>query len=184
MDGRTDGEVMAASQGEAQHFAVIYERYFAQIYRYVARRIGSSAADDLTAEVFLRAFARRVQFDPAAVTARPWLYGFAANIVADHLRSQRRRTRAYVHAIEPDPGPATTTEVDDRFDATLLAPQINRALASLSAAERETFLLFVLGDLSYAEVAAALDIPIGTVRSRIAKARGKMRELVYGYRQT
>ncbi len=176
---------MAASQGDAQHFAVIYERHFAQIYRYVARRTGASAADDLTAEVFLRAFARRDRFDPAAMSARPWLYGFAANIVADHLRQQRRRSRAYVHAIEPDPGPATTTaEVDDRFDATLLAPQVNRALASLSAAERETFLLFALGELSYSEVAAALDIPIGTVRSRIAKARAKMRELIHAYRQT
>lgn len=176
---------MAASQGEAQDFAVIYERYFAQIYRYVARRIGASAADDLTAEVFLRAFARRDRFDPAAMTARPWLYGFAANIVADHLRQQRRRTRAYVHAIEPDPGAEiTTAEVDDRFDASLLAPQMNRALGSLSAAERETFLLHVLGELSYAEVAVSLDIPIGTVRSRIAKARAKMRELVQAYRQT
>ncbi len=181
MDRRTDGEVFAASLLDAQEFGAIYERYFEQIYRYVARRIGGEAAEDLAAEVFVRAFLLRGRFDRAAPSARPWLYGFAANIVRDHLRGQRRRARAYVRAFEPPPGSADIAEAEERSNAAILVPELNRALAALSATDRETFLLMVLGELSYEEIASALGIPIGTVRSRIARARTRMRRLMPGH---
>jgi len=184
VDQRTDSEVMAASLAEPQEFSAIYQRYFEQVYRYLARRVGHTAADDLAAEVFVRAFTLRERFDPAAASARPWLYGFAANIIRDHLRHQRRCNRAYIHAAVPSAGGVEMQDAEDRASAALMVPRLDKALAALKEADRETFLLYVLGELSYEEVAASLKIPVGTVRSRIARARVRLRELMTDHRQT
>ena len=184
VERRTDSEVMAASLEEPQEFGSIYRRYFEQVYRYLARRAGPSAADDLAAEVFVRAFTARGRFDLGAGSARPWLYGIASNVLRDHLRSQERRIRAYIHAAEPVGTDSDIPDATDRASAALMAPLLQRALASLPEADRETFLLHVLGELTYEEVALTLRIPIGTVRSRIARARGRLRELTGEHRQT
>jgi RNA polymerase sigma factor (sigma-70 family) len=184
VDRRTDSEVMAASLEEPQEFGAIYRRYFEQVYRYLARRAGHSAADDLAAEVFVRAFTARSRFDLGAASARPWLYGFASNVLRDHLRSQQRRTRAYIHAAEPAGTDAGLPDAMERANAALMAPRLQSALAALPEADRETFLLHVLGELTYGEVALTLHIPIGTVRSRIARARSRLRELTADHRQT
>lgn len=184
VDPRRDSEVMLASLEEPQEFGTIYARYFEQIYRYVARRVGRTAADDLAAEVFVRAFGLRHRFDRTAASARPWLYGFAANIVRDHIRSSRRRSRAYIHAADPVEAPDDVQGAVERTNAALLVPRVDKALSVLRDADRETFLLHVLGELSYEEVASALGIPLGTVRSRIARARARLRELLIDHRQT
>lgn len=167
-----DGRVIADSVRHRDRFAVIFDRHAATIHRYLARRVGADAAEDVLAETFLTAFRRRDRFDTARGDARPWLYGIAATLLVDHLRREERQRR-------PAPfGPEThehTAEVDDRVSAQSQQARLRTGLAQLPAAEREVLLLIAWEELSYAEVAEALDIPIGTVRSRLHRARQQIR---------
>lgn len=184
MDHRSDAEIIVASLAEAHEFSAIYERYFEAVYRYVARRLGAGAAGDVTAEVFVRAFELRRRYDKTRESCRPWLYGIASNVVRDQLRQQRRRQRAYVRAMETEASTGAIEAAEDRAAAALMVPRINAALGKLSEGDRETLLLHALADLTYEEIAIALGVPIGTVRSRLSRAREKMRELLSADRQT
>lgn len=185
-DSDSDATAIAASVDDPDRFGVIYDRYYDTVFRYVARRIGNQSAPDVTADVFVRAFRVRARFDTSRNSARPWLYGIAANIIGDHLRSLRRRERLFLacqglvdrHIDDP------TDETTARASAARERAEINRALARLSPGDRDALLLFAVEQLSYPEVAEALDIPVGTVRSRIFRARGAMRELIGHLDQT
>lgn len=183
---RSDAEVIAASLGDGDEFALVFERHFATVFRYVARRIGTDAAGDVTSEVFVRAFETRARYDTSRKVCRPWLYGIASNLVRDHIRRQRRRSRAYVRvAVQEEAGiDASMADAESRTSALLMAPVINSSLGKLNDGDREALLLFALGELNYEEIAEALSIPIGTVRSRLARARRRMQELVSTERQT
>ncbi len=183
---RSDADVIAASLSDGSEFSIVFDRYFETVYKYVARRIGIDAAGDLTSEVFVRAFEARERYDVARPNCRPWLYGIASNLVRDHLRRRRRRSRAYLRAAfqEEADGESTIADAESRASAALMAPQINAALGKLNDFDREVLLLYALGELSYDEIAVALSIPIGTVRSRLARARRRMQELVPDDRQT
>jgi RNA polymerase sigma factor (sigma-70 family) len=182
----TDATVIAASVADPDQFGVIFDRYHDTILGYVARRIGSPAAPDVTADVFVRAFRLRARFDTSRESARPWLYGIATNIIGDHLRSLRRRNRLHLAC----QGLVDRQEVDSsedmtaRVSAALARDDINRALGRLSSGDRNALLLYAVEQLSYSEVAEALGIPVGTVRSRIFRARGVMRELIGHLEQT
>jgi RNA polymerase sigma-70 factor (ECF subfamily) len=174
----TDAEVITASLSDAVRFGEIFDRHFAEIDRYLARRVGTTLADDLAAETFVVAFRSRARFDPAAPDARPWLFGIAANLVRRHWRTERRRLRAYARTgVDPvDQGDAD--DIARRVDAVSARPLLAGALASLSRADREILLLFAWAELSYEEIAVALGVPVGTVRSRLSRARARIRELV------
>src|SRR3954470_10010215 len=94
----TDAVIIGRSVREAECFAAVFDRYYAEIHGYVTRRLGQSLADDLASETFLIAFARRDRYDPAHADARPWLYGIASNLVARHHRAEHRRYRAMARA--------------------------------------------------------------------------------------
>lgn len=98
LDRGTDEDVLAESLRLPEAFGELYARHFAPVYRYVAGRLGADAADDLAAETFLAAFRRRTRFDPARGAVRPWLYGIATNLVAQHHRSESRRYAALARA--------------------------------------------------------------------------------------
>ncbi len=174
----TDAELVARSLADPDAFAGIYERYATTIYRYVTRRVGPSDAEALMAETFRIAFEQRATFDTARTVARPWLYGIATNLVARHHRSEARRRRAVARL---DVADATTVDgserVVDAVVASRLLPAVVGAINRLPRAERDALLLHVWERLPYSEVAAALGIPVGTVRSRINRARTKVREL-------
>ncbi len=93
-DRLDDAAVVARSLRDPDQFAAIYDRYFAQVYRYVAGRLGRNVADDLAAETFLVAFRKRGRFDPALGPVRPWLYGIATIVVGQHRREETRKDRA------------------------------------------------------------------------------------------
>jgi RNA polymerase sigma-70 factor, ECF subfamily len=173
----TDADVIAASLHDAARFGEIFDRHYADINRWLARRVGASMADELTAEVFVVAFRSRARYDPGIADARAWLFGIAANLGRRHWRGERRRLRAYARTgIDPlfdDAG-----DVDRRLDAVAAAPRLAGALAALSGGEREVLLLFAWADLSYEEIATALEISPGTVRSRLSRARAHIRELL------
>ena len=178
MEQPTDAELLAQSREEPAVFAGIYERYATTIYRYAARRVGTSDAEALMAETFRIAFERRVTYDTTRPVARPWLYGIATNLVARHRRTEARRWRALARL---ESGVETADNNSDRVvdavAAAKLLPDVVSAISQLAATDRDALLLHVWEHLTYDDVAAALGIPIGTVRSRINRARTKLREL-------
>ena len=178
-----DSAVIAESLHRPERFAAIYDRYFAEIYRYVAGRLGPDVADDLAAETFTDAFRKRAQFQPGRGALRPWLYGIATNLVARHRRVEARRLSALARADRrASADPDDLADLADRAAARVSAQQLRKplaqALAQLPDHDRDVLLLVSLADLSYEEVAAALSIPAGTVGSRLNRARRKVRTAV------
>jgi RNA polymerase sigma factor (sigma-70 family) len=168
----TDGELIAGSQGEPEKFVLLFDRHFDAIYRYVRRRVGENAAEDLVAQTFLEAFERRGSFDTDRDDARPWLFGIAINLLRHHYRDEERRLRAFArHG-------AGAAESDTALSAAQapLASELADALARIRGEERDVLLLFAWGDLSYREIAMALQLPLGTVRSRLNRARHQLQE--------
>lgn len=151
-------------------FAVVYREHAGTILRYVRRRLGDAAADDATAEVFSRAFVARGTVRAEQGTPLPWLYGIAANVIGDHHRTEQRRLKALERLARQTPA-STTQRRTDAVD-----PGVARALRRLSPGDREAFLLVAWGELSYDETATALGLPVGTVRSRIHRARRQLDE--------
>lgn len=175
-----DGGIIRASWDDADRFAEIYDRYAAALYRYAFRRTGPEVADDVVASTFLAAFQRRTSYDVARPDARPWLFGILTKELARHHRTERARYRALARSA-PDPavdGPAE--RVAARVTAGGVRAPLAAALAGLARGDRDVLLLVAWGDLSYDEVAAALRIPPGTVRSRLHRARRKVRDALGG----
>ncbi|MBI4261099.1 MAG: RNA polymerase sigma factor, partial [Actinobacteria bacterium] len=155
-----------------------FDRHVAAIHRSLARRVGRQLADDLAAETFVEAFRSRGRYDVRYPDARPWLHGIATNVLRHHHRRERRRLIAYART-GVDPVLSDQSELADaRADADALGPRIALALASLRPRDRDTLLLFAWEQLSYEEVARALGVPVGTVRSRLHRARRMVRELI------
>jgi RNA polymerase sigma-70 factor (ECF subfamily) len=162
-----DGNRIASSLQRPDDFGVIFERHFDAIHRYIARRLGSEQADDIAATVFAEAFAGRAAFLTDRGDARPWLYGIATNLIRRHRRRERAAWRAYAkHGFDP-----LGIDAQPRIDEVAVA----RALSRLAKADRDALLLMVWADLPYDDIATALDVPIGTVRSRIHRARARLR---------
>ena len=166
----TDAAIIERSWHEPHCFAEVFDRHAPHIHRYVVRRLGREAADDVVAETFLAAFRRRARYDVGRADARPWLYGIATNLIGQHRRDEARRFREQPPAVVAVPCPADQVAASVAVRAALTA-----ALAGLAAPERDVLLLVAWEDLSYAEVAAALGVPVGTVRSRLNRARRKLR---------
>lgn len=169
----SDGAVIAASMTDAAAFAAVFDRHWERISRFCASRAGS-AGEDLAAETFRVAFDQRGRFDPHRGDAGPWLFGIATNLLRNFFRSTVRGQQAIARL---DSGLQADSAEDSlqRIEAEQLGPDLAVALAALSAAERDTLLLYAWGELTYEEIAISLDIPIGTVRSRIHRARTGMR---------
>ena len=177
----TDAQTIAASLEDEARFALIFDRHFAAIHRYLHRRAGRELADDLAAETFTQAFDHRSGFDATREDARPWLFGIAANLMRHHRRAERRRLLAYVRTGVDPVSELDVDAVHDRVDAAALGPRVALALARLDARDREALLLLAWADLTYPQIAEALGIPVGTVRSRIHRARRRVRALLDGH---
>ena len=175
--GASDTDVIAASLTDPQAFAAIFIRHHQAIYRYLTRRLGPTSAEDLTSDVFTRAFDHRSNFDLERESARPWLFGIARNVL---MNEQRRRANdranpvAVIRQEVPDPADAVAWAVDAR--SYVVESGLAQAIASLHEDTRETLYLFAFAELTYAEIAETLRVPLGTVRSRLARARATIRE--------
>ncbi|WP_344939738.1 RNA polymerase sigma factor [Sphaerisporangium flaviroseum] len=181
LDGATldDSIVITRSREQPELFAVVFDRHADEMFRYTARRLGAEVAEDAVAEVFLVAFRARTRYDPSRPDARPWLYGIATNVVSQHRRAERRRTQAMAKVPADRPGSFDDRSVE-RVTAEQLQPRLARALSTLSARERDLLLLVAWTDLTYEDVAEALRIPVGTVRSRLHRVRAKLRRALGG----
>jgi RNA polymerase sigma factor (sigma-70 family) len=174
----SDAALISASRDDPARFGALFDRHATVVFRYLVRRVGVDHAEGLLGEVFRIAFEKRATYDCERPNARPWLYGIATHLVARHRRTETRRfhatarLRAGQHPTS-DPADAVAAMVD----AEGLWPRVAVAISELPAEERDALLLFVWEELTYQEIAAALDIPIGTVRSRLNRAREHLREL-------
>jgi RNA polymerase sigma-70 factor, ECF subfamily len=176
----TDAHIIAASGREPERFREVFERHFPATLAFLRRRVGMDMAEDLAIETFAIAFRRRDGYDPVQPDARPWLLGIATNVLRHHRRAERRKLLAYGRT-GVDPAQQHESGYDaaeSRVQAQSAGPALALALASLRPDERDTLLLFAWADLSYAEIAIALGIPMGTVRSRLSRARRRLRELL------
>jgi RNA polymerase sigma factor (sigma-70 family) len=165
----SDAELLARSVGEPAVFAVLYERHGLAVRRYVVRRIGDGAADDIASEVFARAFRGRARYRADHDAALPWLLGIANNVIADHRRLERRRLAGLERLARETPGVVEHPEPG-------LAPELVAALRALPAIERDTLLLVVWGELTQEQAAVAVGVPVGTISSRITRARKRLME--------
>jgi len=174
--GLSDAAEIESSLQHPEQFAAIFDRYAGQIYRYVARRLGSTAADDIVADVFLTAFDRRGRYHTAQASARPWLYGITTKLISRHRRSEARMYRALARTGVDPVADLDVDRVASAVSAAAAGRQLAAALAELSQGDRHVLLLFAWADLRYEEIATALGIPIGTVRSRLHRARTTLRK--------
>jgi RNA polymerase sigma factor (sigma-70 family) len=145
------------------------------VHRYVARRIGVGVADDILSETFLVAFEQRERFDPSLGSARPWLLGIATLLMKRHARLEARAWRGVVAGTAAQIAPDAIELANDHVDAARMSRKLAAALRSLPARDRDTLLLYAWGDLDYEGVAAALGVPVGTVRSRLNRVRRVLR---------
>jgi RNA polymerase sigma factor (sigma-70 family) len=176
-----DAALIEWSWREPETFAELYDRHAAPIHRYVSRRLGDVMADDVVADTFLAAFRRRKGYDLRRPDARPWLYGIAANLIGKHRRAEVRMWRAFARTGADPAVDGHAERIDNRVSAAAVQRDLAAALAGLSARDRDVLLLVAWADLSYEETATALDIPVGTVRSRLNRARRKVREALGGH---
>lgn len=166
-----DGPVDAATQwalaaqcGDPLAQAAFVRATQAEVWRFVAALIDVSAADDLTQETYLRAFRALPRFE-ARSSARTWLLGIARRACADHLRASTRRRRLEQRLAE-------STEVSYPDPSGQVSA--NSLLGRLSPERREPFVLTQLLGLTYEQAAAVLEVPVGTIRSRVARARADL----------
>ena len=176
MSSPSDAEVVGRSLAEPEAFGLIYDRHAATLLRFLGRRVGAGVAEGLVGELFRIAFERRKTFDGSRASALPWLYGIGSNLLLQHWRGEARRLRANARmAVREAPHNRASAAA---LDARLLFPRVADAIEALPDGEREALLLFAWEDLSYQSVAEALELPIGTVRSRLNRSRAHLRELL------
>jgi len=175
-----DATVIGLSRHEPEHFTVLFRRHAPHIQRYVVRRLGQDAADDIVAETFLLAFRQRDSYDQARADARPWLYGIATNLIGRHRRAEIRLYRALARTGADPVMEPFTDRIDDQVSAGTASRRLAAGLARLPEELRDTLLLVVWSGLSYEEAAAALGVPVGTVRSRMSRARSRLRRALGG----
>jgi RNA polymerase sigma factor (sigma-70 family) len=166
-----------AAAGEVDAFGTIFERHARTVYNYCFRRTADwSQAEELTAIVFLEAWRRRRQVVLERDDALPWLLGVATNVLRNLRRSQRRH-RAALERLPRERVADFAGDVDERLDDERQMRSALRAFQQLSRDDQDVLALCIWEELPYEQAALALGVPIGTVRSRLSRARARLREL-------
>jgi RNA polymerase sigma factor (sigma-70 family) len=179
----TDAALIRRMHGDPALFETVFHRYYVEIHGYVSRRLGRDLADDVAAETFLVAFNRWERYDTSHDWARPWLLGIACNLIARHQRAEARRYRALARAdgaLAEGPAEGHADQVAARLDAQAVRGRLAQALGDIAPPDREVLLLVAWAGLTGEETARALDIPPGTVRSRLHRARTRLRAALGG----
>ncbi|MGW4296416.1 RNA polymerase sigma factor [Micromonospora chersina] len=181
----TDAEIISRMHGDPALFDIIFDRYYPTIHGYASRRLGRDLADDVAAETFLVAFDNWRRYDTTQHSARPWLFGIASNLIAGHQRTEARRYRALARAeqasaADRDGLDGAADRIAVRLDAQAVRGRLAAALEELAPADREVVLLVAWADLTCEDVARALGIPAGTARSRLHRARRRLRAALGG----
>jgi RNA polymerase sigma-70 factor (ECF subfamily) len=132
------------------------------------------------ADTFLAALQGRARYDPGHADARPWLFGILTRKLARHYRAEKARHRAFARSASETVAESPADRVAAQVTAAAVRARLSAAIGRLSQGDRDVLLLVAWCDFSYDEVAAALGIPLGTVRSRLNRARRKVRDALGG----
>jgi RNA polymerase sigma-70 factor (ECF subfamily) len=163
--------------GDTDAFALLFERHAKAIYNYCFRRVGDwAAAEDMVSIVFLEAWRRRDKELPPGKPV-PWLYGIATNVVRNRRRSERRFAAALSRMPVPQPEPSFADLAEARLDDERQMKRVLALILLLPRREQDVFVPCAWSELSYEDAALALAVPVGTVRSRLSRARRRLREL-------
>jgi RNA polymerase sigma factor (sigma-70 family) len=177
-DGPSDAELITRSMNEPRCFAPLFERHAVAVHRYLAAKANSKDVEDLVSETFLTAFSSRGNFDASHPGALPWFFGIANNVLRHHWRSESRRQSRLRRVVPLQDTADPSDQLVEHLDGKAHESGFAEAFALLSEPQRETLIL--IGDLglSYEDAALALGVPIGTIRSRMNRARSRLRELL------
>ncbi len=171
-----DSAVIKASLAHPEVFGVLVDRYGDRLLRYLRRRVGPSIGDDLASEVFLVAFESRHRYRPRTPTALPWLYGIATNLLRNHSRSEQSRCQALGRLAGQRELDEQAGRIDDALTAAALVHRLAAVFAQLPGDSRDVLFLVGVEGMSYEDAAVALSVPVGTVRSRLARAREELKK--------
>jgi RNA polymerase sigma factor (sigma-70 family) len=179
--GPSDASVIAGSGERPDVFAVIFDRHFDAVHAYLVRRVGAGRAEDLASSTFAIAFERRGTFRPAADSARPWLFGIATNLLRNEWRAEQRALDVIAQLSRGvvDAGGGAVDRAGQRLSGAELVVEV---LGELDSDQRDVLLLYAWEGFSYQEIAVSLGVPVGTVRSRLARARARVRSALKGER--
>jgi RNA polymerase sigma-70 factor (ECF subfamily) len=171
------GLIEQAQHGDRNAFGELVRRHYQGVVLVVTRMCGDTGlAEDATQEAFMRAWVNLPSFQPRG-SLRNWLYRIAINAALDVLRHKPEETIEDEQAQRmPDQAPGPETALIEKERAAL----IEQAVKSLPDAARAVLVLREFGGLSYREISGALDVPIGTVMSRLNYARNRLREILAG----
>ncbi|MGW2281459.1 RNA polymerase sigma factor [Streptomyces sp. NPDC001770] len=164
--------------GDRDAFAALYEEYARAVYNHAYRLTGDwPTAEEVLSETFLAAWRTRHAVEPEGGSLRPWLFGIATNKARNATRGTRRRLAFLARRPAPEPVADIADATAGRVDDSRRLAAVRRALVGLRRQEREVLALCVWSGMDYAEAAEALGIPVGTVRSRLSRARDRLRRL-------
>jgi RNA polymerase sigma factor (sigma-70 family) len=177
-DGNSDAELITRSMTDPKCFAPLFERHAVAVHRFLAAKANSVDVEDLVSETFVTAFSSRSHFDTSHPGALPWLFGIANNVLRHHWRSESRRQSRLRRVVPLKDVADPAEQLVEHLAGMARESGFAKAFASLSEHQRETLIL--IGDLglSYEDAALALGVPIGTIRSRMNRARSRLRELL------
>ncbi|WP_369201328.1 RNA polymerase sigma factor [Streptomyces sp. PU-14G] len=164
--------------GDRGAFSALYEQHARAVYQHALRLTGDWAvAEEVLSEAFLAAWRARERVEPAGGSLRPWLLSIATHKALGVWRGRRRLSAFLAQRPAPEPVADFAEETAGRIDDARRLAAVNVALDRLRRPEREVLLLCVWGGLGYAEAAEALGVPVGTVRSRLSRARARLARL-------
>jgi RNA polymerase sigma factor (sigma-70 family) len=171
-----DAALIRTARVDPASFGTLFDRHFGTVYRFCGRRVGRDLAEDLAGETFRRAFEARASYDLSQPNALPWLYRIALNLVRDSLRARAAEDRALAR-LKSLAGIGPLSEEDRAarsVEARADLAQLARLLATEPEEDVEALFLHVWDGLTYVEVATALGVPVGTVRSRLSRLRHRL----------
>jgi RNA polymerase sigma factor (sigma-70 family) len=167
---------MEASQGTergkegGEEIAFAFRRHARELYRFCLRRTGNAArADEALGEVFLQACTRQEEIDFQTGSLRAWLYGVARNVLHNQRREEQRQEATALRLTDLQRRAAE--DASEELARRQVAQTLLCCLGALPEAQRQVVVLCVLGDRSYEAAASDLNVPVGTVRSRLYRAR-------------
>lgn len=162
--------------GDREAFSQMFDELSSPVYRHALRVLDDPhTAQDVVSLTFLEAWRLRKRLDEDLGEIRPWIFGIATNVLRNTSRAARRHRNALARMHLPEPVPDISEGVVTRIDDTERIAAVRRAFAGLRRKEREVIALCVWSELDYGSAALALGIPVGTVRSRLWRARKHLR---------
>lgn len=172
----TDSEIIQRSLERPEAFAEFFDRHASSVNAFATYRVGRTAAEDVLSETFLTAFRRRADFDLTAESGVPWLLGIATRLIRRHRAVEAKHWRSFAASARREELSSSggVDEALSRVDAEREVASLKTRIAALAPRDRETLLLYAWQGLSYEEVAEALGIPVGTVRSRLNRVRRRL----------